>query len=113
MNDIKSVPGVGPQTLQHLNEAGIFTTKDMLLKYPKKYDSFKEGSLLLAVDKTTVTTTGIVATNPVVIQHRGSLKSLQFKLLVDHELYTVIALPKRVFKRIFKRKYDGSSAGSF
>lgn len=113
MNDIKSVPGVGPQTLQHLNEAGIFTTKDMLLKYPKKYDSFKEGSLLLAVDKTTVTTTGIVATNPVVIQHRGSLKSLQFKLLVDHELYTVIAYRREFLKESLKENMTVQVRGRF
>ena len=81
MTDIKEVPGVGPQTLQHLNQAGIFTTKDLLLKFPKKYDSFQESSLLLAVDKTIVTTTGVVASLPKVIQHRGGLKSLQFKLL--------------------------------
>lgn len=113
MTDIKEVPGVGPQTLQHLNQAGIFTTKDLLLKFPKKYDSFQESSLLLAVDKTIVTTTGVVASLPKVIQHRGGLKSLQFKLLVDHETYSVIAYRREYLKDSLKENMEIQVRGRF
>lgn len=91
MEPIGNVKGVGKKTEEILNNNGIYTVSDMLFNYPKKYDSFKEDNLLFAVDKTDVTTVGIVATLPIVVDHRGSLKSLQFKLLVDHELYKVIA----------------------
>ena len=90
MEPIGNVKGVGKKTEEILNNNGIYTGSDMLFNYTKKYYSFKEDNLLFAVDKTDVTTVGIVATLPIVVDIEF-FKSLQFKLLVDHELYKVIA----------------------
>ena len=54
--------------------------------------------MLLAVDKTDVTTTGILVDLPKIVSHRGNLKSLQFKMLVDNELIKVIAYRREYLK---------------
>lgn len=113
MNNIIEVPGVGKQTETIFHSEGIFTTSDLVYRFPKKYESFIEDSLLLAVDKTNITTTGIVASNPVVIHHRGSLKSLQFKLLVEHELYLVIAYRREFLKDSLKENMEIQVKGRF
>ena len=113
MEPIGNVKGVGKKTEEILNNNGIYTVSDMLFKYPKKYDSFKEDNLLFAVDKTDVTTVGIVATLPIVVDHRGSLKSLQFKLLVDHELYKVIAFRREFLKDQLKENMTIQVKGRF
>ena len=61
MEPISKLSGVGEKTKELLNNEGIYTVSDLLFNYPKKYESFKEDSMLFAVDKTDVTTTGIVA----------------------------------------------------
>lgn len=113
MIKIKDVPYVGPKTLSVLYEEGIQTPNDMLFRFPKKYESFKEDSLLLAVDKTTVTVIGEVVSIPVVISHKYPLKSLQFKLLVDHEIYKVIAYRREFLKDQLKENMTIQVKGQF
>ncbi|HKL60866.1 MAG TPA: DEAD/DEAH box helicase, partial [Acholeplasma sp.] len=98
MYKIIDAPGVGKQLEIFFNNNQIYTISDLIFKYPQKYQSFKEDSLLLAVDKTDVTTTGILVDLPKIVSHRGNLKSLQFKMLVDNELIKVIAYRREYLK---------------
>ncbi len=111
--EINKLLGVGIKTSQILNQRGIFTIKDLLFLLPKRYESFKEDSLLLAVDKTNITTTGIVVDTPKVIDHRGTLKSLQFKILVEHETYLVIAYRREYLKDTLKENMIVQVKGRF
>lgn len=113
MHKIQDVPYVGPKTLSILYNEGIFTPLDMLFRFPKKYDSFKEESLLFAVDKTHVTTRGIVSSLPKVVNHKHPLKSLQFQLLVDNETYKVIAYRREFLKDQIKENQEIQVRGQF
>ncbi|MDY0210406.1 MAG: ATP-dependent DNA helicase RecG [Acholeplasma sp.] len=98
MTNIVDVKGVGKQLKIQFNLNGIFTTYDLLTRYPKKYESFEEDSLLLAVDKTNITVKGLVVSIPKVVNHRGTLKSLHFSLLVNHEIVKVVAYRRDYLK---------------
>lgn len=113
MYKIQDVPYVGPKTLSILYNEGIFTPLDMLFRFPKKYESFKEESLLFAVDKTHVTTRGIVSSMPKVVHHRYPLKSLQFNLLVDHENYKIIAYRREFLVDQIKENQEIQVKGQF
>ncbi|NLN51109.1 MAG: ATP-dependent DNA helicase RecG [Acholeplasmataceae bacterium] len=113
MKSIRSLPGVGEKTEQTLNAQGIYTINDLVFNFPKRYESFKEDSLLLAVDKTNVTVTGIVATVPIVINHRGTLKSLQFKILVENQLFQVIAYRREYLQASLKEGMTIQVKGRF
>ena len=113
MHKIQDVPYVGPKTLSILYKEGIFTPLDMLFRFPKKYESFKEDSLLFAVDKTQVTTRGIVSSVPKVVNHKYPLKSLQFHILVDHETYKVIAYRREFLKDQIKENQEIQVKGQF
>lgn len=113
MYKIKDVPYVGPKTLSILYKEGIFTPLDMLFRFPKKYESFIEDSLLLAVDKTIVTTTGIVCSIPKVVNHKPPLKSLQFNILVDNEIYKVVAYRREFLKDQIKENQEIQVKGQF
>lgn len=98
MTNIIQVKGVGKQLQLELNHNGIFTTYDLVTRYPKKYESFTEDSLLLAVDKTIITVKGTLVSIPKIVNHRGSLKSLHFELLVEHEIVKVVAFRREYLK---------------
>ena len=106
MYKLKDVPYVGPKPLSILYKEVIFTPLDMLFRFPKKYESFIEDSLLLAVDKTIVTTTGIVCSIPKVVNHKPPLKSLQFNILVDNEIYKVVAYRREFLKDQIKENQE-------
>src|SRR5690606_10979680 len=95
------------------NYNGINSTHDLAFRFPKKYESFSEDSLLLAVDKTDVTVKGIVIDLPKVIQHRGSLKSIQFHILVDHEKIKVVAFRREYLKDALKENLLITVKGKF
>lgn len=98
MYRLKDVTGVGKQIeISFLNNQ-IESINDLIFRFPKKYQSFKEDSLLLAVDKTDVTVTGVLVDLPKVVNHRGTLKSLQFKILIEHEVIKVIAYRREYLK---------------
>ncbi len=95
---LKEIHGVGNKTLEILNSYNIFSTQDLIEYFPKKYLSFEESSLLLAVDNTEVTVIGEVVNLPIIILHRNNLDSLRFKLLVDGEIYNIIAYRRGYLK---------------
>ena len=98
MTNIIQVKGVGKQLQLEFNHNGIFTTYDLVTRYPKKYESFTEDSLLLAVDKSIITVKGTLVSIPKIVNHRGSLKSLHFELLVEHEIVKVVAFRREYLK---------------
>ena len=110
---IKEVSGVGKKYQEIFNSYNIFTSQDLILYFPKKYLSFKETSLLLAVDKTEVTVVGEVASLPIIIKHRNNLESLRFKLLVDNELYNIVAYRRGYLKESLKEGMEIQVRGQF
>ena len=101
-NSLKEINGVGEKTLEILNNHNIFSTQDLIEYFPKKYLSFEESSLLLAVDNTDVTVIGKVESVPLVVMHKNNLESLRFKLLVDNEVYNIIAYRRGYLKETLK-----------
>ncbi len=98
MTRIIDVKGVGKALELQFNAHGIYTAYDLLMRFPVKYQSFEEDSLLLAVDKTEVTVNGLVTDLPKIVNHRGNLKSLHFNMLVDHETIKVVAFRREYLK---------------
>ena len=90
MELVSKVRGVGAKTLETLNNNQIYKTSDLVFRFPKKYESFKEDSMLFASDKAQVTVTGTLTSSVDVINHQGSLKSVRFNLLVENELYKIV-----------------------
>lgn len=110
---LKDVNGVGPKTFEVFNSNNIYTSQDLIEYFPKKYTSYEEVSLLLAVNDTDVTVTGSVVSIPVVVKHRNNLDSLRFKLLVDGEVYNVIAYRRGFLKESLKEEMVLQVRGRF
>ncbi len=113
MKQVGELYGIGQATEKILNEQGIYTVSDLVFYYPKKYDSYKIDSLLFAIDNTEVTTVGVVASVPKIVNHRGTLKSLQFNLLVDNEVYKIIAYRREFLKDKLKENMTVLVKGKF
>lgn len=105
--------GVGKQLEIQFNYNGINTLEDLVLRFPKKYESFKEDSLLFAIDKADVTVRGVVVDIPKVIQHRGTLKSIQFQILVENEKIKVVAFRRDYLKDVLKENLEITVKGKF
>lgn len=98
MTRIIDLKGVGKALELQFHSHGIYTAYDLMMRFPAKYQSFEEDSLLLAVDKTEITVRGLVIDLPKVVNHRGNLKSLHFNILVDNEKVKVVAFRREYLK---------------
>ena len=98
MTRIIDLNGVGKALELQFHSHGIYTAYDLMMRFPAKYQSFEEDSLLLAVDKTEITVRGLVIDLPKVVNHRGNLKSLHFNILVDNEKVKVVAFRREYLK---------------
>lgn len=110
---IIDVKGVGKTLELQFHAHGIHTAYDLLMRYPVKYQSFEEDSLLLAVDKTEVTVTGLVIDLPKIVNHRGNLKSLHFHILVDNEKVKVVAFRREYLKEALTENLSITVKGRF
>ncbi len=93
--DIRDLTGVGMSLEKKLNEIGIFTTRDLLLYFPKK---FTECNLGIEEDK--ITCIGTVVSEPKTQYIRRNLNRMSFYLEYENKNYLV-----SIFNRNFLKKH--------
>lgn len=103
MNDMLDVPvikikGIGEETSQALNEAGIHTVFDLLYYFPYRYEDYHLKDLAETKHDERVTVEGKVHSEPS-LSYFGRKKSrLTFRILVGRYLVTVICFNRPFLK---------------
>ena len=82
--DLKSIKGIGPKTLEKLHANQIYTAKDLLLTFPKKYYFYNVDNTNIFSGET-VCFRCKVHTRPVVIKSMRNIKCFVFYILVNNE----------------------------
>ena len=65
--DVRIIKGIGNKSLMYLNEASIYTIKDLLFKLPKKYNIYEIKSINSIEDEELATVKAVVDSNIIVI----------------------------------------------
>ena len=93
---IEMLNGLGKKYVSILNEAGIYTIKDLLLAYPYRYESFVPEDINHITNYNKTTLIGTVISTVSYQRYRNNLSSLTFNMLCGGEVLKVL---------IFNRKY--------
>ncbi|ERJ13434.1 ATP-dependent DNA helicase RecG [Haloplasma contractile] len=100
--EVKQVKGVGPKSLERLQELKIYTVADLLNHFPRSYDDFEVIDINHAEDGEKVTVIGDIVTEPVFQYYKGKrnrkMTRLTFKIRTNQAIIKVIA-----FNRAFLR----------
>ena len=75
---LEDIKGLGPKTIEALNNLGIKNQEDLLNYYPYRYNIYKPTTLSDTKEGETVVLTGTVESNPKVIFIRRNLNKLVF-----------------------------------
>ncbi|RRK11049.1 ATP-dependent DNA helicase RecG [Lactiplantibacillus garii] len=86
---VGSLSGVGPARQKALAELGINTVADLLTYYPFRYDDLQVKDVNEIADQEKVTLKGTVASEPVLARFGRKKNRLNFRLLIDHDVYMV------------------------
>lgn len=86
---VGTLSGVGPARQKALAELGINTVADLLTYYPFRYDDLQVKDVNEIADQEKVTLKGTVASEPVLARFGRKKNRLNFRLLIDHDVYMV------------------------
>lgn len=98
--ELTDIKGVGPKTLDHLHELGIYTLDDLLTNYPYRYDLFEPTNLTEQYDNERIAINVIVETTATTAFIRKNFNKLQFR--VNHNGKVMYAV---IFNRAFLKPH--------
>ena len=75
--ELKNVKGIGPKTLERLNNEGIYTPEDLVLRFPKKYDIFEVNDNSIYDNEFSSVHAKIIS-KPYFIKYRGNVTTAIF-----------------------------------
>ncbi len=90
---LDQVKGIGPSMLRLLRNQGIWSTYDLVLNYPKKYEDFSITSLERTQDKEVITTHATIL-NDLKLNRFGKSAFVSFKVKISDKTIDVIAFGK-------------------
>ena len=80
--ELKGFKGIGPKTLEKLHNNSIYTTEDVVLRFPKAYHFFEvDNSKLFSGDVASVFAT--VSSRPYFIKYRRNVNAIIFYAYID------------------------------
>nr|WP_253955947.1 ATP-dependent DNA helicase RecG [Lactiplantibacillus pentosus] len=86
---VATLSGVGPTRQKALAALGINTIADLLTYYPFRYEDLQVKDVNEIADQEKVTLKGTVASEPVLARFGRKKNRLNFRLLIDHDVYMV------------------------
>lgn len=100
MNNLESIKGLGPKTLQCLNNLGINNIDDLVNYYPYRHDIIVLNDIKTAVDKQNVVIECIVDSVPLTRRFRANMTSLTFRAMSNKKMIAVV-----IFNRAFLKTH--------
>ena len=93
---LEEIKGIGPKTLQSLNDLNIWSINDLITYFPYRYNVYKPKSLSSCEENESVLINGRIEGPIRVFFIKKNLNKLSFKLNTDNKLINVI-----IFNRAF------------
>ena len=110
--ELKLVKGIGPKTLERLNNNNIFTIDDLVLYFPKKYDIFE-------ITNDDIKTGEIVSVNakivsrPYFIKYRGNVTTAIFYSIINNEKIKCVLFSSDYLRYTLKNNIDVVICGRY
>lgn len=96
MEELSSIKGLGPKTLESLKNININTIEDLVSYYPYRHDLIVLDDIKTAVDKQNVIIECIVDSVPLTRRFRANMTSLMFRAMSNKKMIAVM-----IFNRAF------------
>ena len=100
MLDLTSIKGIGPKSIEYLNNLNINTVTDLLEYYPYRYEFITLSSLLDIKDNSGYVE-GIIESNAL-IRRFGKMNSLHFRVGINKKIVNVVIFNRAFLQRSIK-----------
>ena len=96
MSDLSLIKGLGPKTIEYLNNINIKSLEDLVHYYPYRHDIIVLNDIKTAVDKQNVIIECIVDSVPLTKRFRANMTSLAFRAMSNKKMIGIM-----IFNRAF------------
>ena len=96
MNDLSLIKGLGPKTIEYLNNINIKNITDLVSYYPYRHDILVLNNIKEAKDQEKVIIECIVDSVPMARRFRANMTSLTFRAMSNKKMIAVV-----IFNRAF------------
>ena len=96
MSDLSLIKGLGPKTIEYLNNININSLEDLVHYYPYRHDIIVLNDIKTAVDKQNVIIECIVDSVPLTKRFRANMTSLAFRAMSNKKMIGIM-----IFNRAF------------
>ena len=101
--ELKLVKGIGPKTLERLNNNNIFTIDDLVLYFPKKYDIFEITNADIKTGEI-VSVNAKIVSRPYFIKYRGNVTTAIFYSIINNEKIKCVLFSSDYLRYTLKNK---------
>ena len=81
--ELGEIKGIGPKTLELLNMDGIYSVKDLLTKYPKKYTLYEKTNESIFESQTNILVEATVDSKATVVSFKRNVKTVIFYAFIN------------------------------
>ena len=110
--ELKLVKGIGPKTLERLNNNNIFTIDDLVLNFPKKYDIFEITNDDIH-NKEFVSVNAKIVSRPYFIKYRGNVTTAIFYSIINNERIKCVLFSSDYLRYTLKNNLDVILCGKY
>ncbi len=110
--ELKNVKGIGPKTLERLNNEGIYTSDDLVLRFPKKYDIFEVTNNPIYTGEFTSVHAKIVS-RPYFIKYRGNVTTAIFYAMINNDKIKCVLFSSDYLRYTLKNNIEVILCGKY
>lgn len=110
--ELKLVKGIGPKTLERLNNNNIFTIDDLVLNFPKKYDIFEITNDDIHNGEF-VSVNAKIVSRPYFIKYRGNVTTAIFYSIINNERIKCVLFSSDYLRYTLKNNLDVILCGKY
>ena len=81
--ELAKIKGIGPKTIELLNTDGIYSIKDLLLKYPRKYTLYEKTNQSIFESQTNILVEALVDTKATIVSFKRNIKTVIFYAFIN------------------------------
>ena len=81
--ELGNIKGIGPKTIELLNNDGIYNVKDLLVKYPKRYTLYEKTDVSIFDTPTNILVEALVDTKATIVSYRKNVKTVIFYAFIN------------------------------
>ncbi len=112
-NELNSIEGIGPKTVELLNKLKIYNKNDLLCYYPYRYQVLQRSDISNLVNNSKIIIDGVIEGQPVLVYLNRGMKKIVFRINAGKHILNVVIYNRPYLISDLKKTIDVTIIGKY